>query len=128
MGRRARILVSEQGLEEGRSGDVGSGRWPTGPTPGADGPRPLDRVRGRRVMPKKRRRGHYCWVCRRVLPNERFSGRGHRDHVCKPCRTELRRARRAERERAVGSPGKGDVNDGSGGNHRELKEPAEGLG
>jgi uncharacterized membrane protein YukC len=34
---------------------------------------------------RKRRRGHFCWSCRGVLPNERFSGRGHARHVCKQC-------------------------------------------
>jgi hypothetical protein len=29
--------------------------------------------------------GHYCRICRRERPNERFSGRGHRIHVCKRC-------------------------------------------
>ena len=29
--------------------------------------------------------GDYCWVCRRQRANERFSGKGHRDHVCKEC-------------------------------------------
>jgi hypothetical protein len=29
--------------------------------------------------------GHYCRLCGRVRANERFSGRGHRDHVCKDC-------------------------------------------
>jgi len=29
--------------------------------------------------------GHYCRICGRVRPNEAFSGRGHRDHVCKKC-------------------------------------------
>jgi hypothetical protein len=27
--------------------------------------------------------GHYCRLCGRVRANERFGGRGHRDHVCK---------------------------------------------
>ena len=38
-------------------------------------------------MAKKRRqrRGHYCWSCQRVLPNERFSGSGYRQHLCKAC-------------------------------------------
>ncbi len=30
-------------------------------------------------------RGHFCWSCQRTLPNERFSGRGHRQHLCKKC-------------------------------------------
>jgi len=29
--------------------------------------------------------GHYCRVCGRVRANERFSGKGHRSHVCKDC-------------------------------------------
>ena len=33
----------------------------------------------------KKRRGHYCRFCGRRRPNEAFSGRGHRDHICKQC-------------------------------------------
>jgi len=29
--------------------------------------------------------GHYCHICHRVRANEKFSGRGHRNHVCKDC-------------------------------------------
>lgn len=29
--------------------------------------------------------GHYCHICGRSRPNEQFSGRGHRNHVCKKC-------------------------------------------
>jgi len=29
--------------------------------------------------------GHWCWICGRVLPNERFSGKGHSRHICKEC-------------------------------------------
>ena len=41
-------------------------------------------------MGKKRKRrkklpGHFCWCCGRRRANERFSGRGHRQHVCKDC-------------------------------------------
>lgn len=28
---------------------------------------------------------HFCWMCGRSRANERFSGRGHRDHVCREC-------------------------------------------
>jgi hypothetical protein len=39
-------------------------------------------------MGKRRRyRGHFCWCCSRVKPNEQFSGRGHAHHVCKRCST-----------------------------------------
>ena len=34
---------------------------------------------------KKKRHGHFCWICKRYRPNERFSGRGHRTHVCRSC-------------------------------------------
>ena len=30
--------------------------------------------------------GHYCSICRRERPNEQFSGKGHRIHVCKRCK------------------------------------------
>ncbi len=33
----------------------------------------------------KGRRGHFCHVCRAVLANEAFSGKGHARHVCKVC-------------------------------------------
>ena len=33
----------------------------------------------------RKRRGHFCWCCGRVRANERFSGRGHANHVCKDC-------------------------------------------
>jgi hypothetical protein len=29
--------------------------------------------------------GQYCRICDRSRPNEQFSGRGHRIHVCKQC-------------------------------------------
>ena len=38
--------------------------------------------------------GHYCRICGRSRPNEKFSGRGHRIHVCKECH----RLPREERE------------------------------
>ncbi len=34
---------------------------------------------------KKRYRGHYCKICRRILPNEKFSGKGHSKKICKKC-------------------------------------------
>lgn len=33
----------------------------------------------------KRFRGHYCRICGRICPNERFSGRGHATHLCREC-------------------------------------------
>jgi hypothetical protein len=34
---------------------------------------------------KKRYRGHYCWCCGRIRPNEQFSGKGHARYLCKAC-------------------------------------------
>src|SRR5437667_12700450 len=39
--------------------------------------------------------GHYCRICGRVRANERFSGRGHRHHICLDCQ----RMPREERQR-----------------------------
>ncbi len=38
--------------------------------------------------------GHYCWMCGRHRANERFSGKGHKQHLCKDC-AKLPRAERA---------------------------------
>ena len=29
--------------------------------------------------------GHYCNICGRSRPNEKFTGKGHRNHICKDC-------------------------------------------
>jgi hypothetical protein len=34
---------------------------------------------------KKKRSGHYCRICGKTRPNEKFSGKGHRNHICKDC-------------------------------------------
>ncbi len=34
---------------------------------------------------RKKYRGHFCKVCCCVLPNEKFSGKGHKKHICKAC-------------------------------------------
>lgn len=60
----------------------------------------------------KKRRGHYCRVCERVRPNERFTGRGHRDHICNECKTARRHLRRAETVEVEGSPDKHADSDG----------------
>jgi len=31
------------------------------------------------------RMGHYCRICGRERPNEQFSGKGHKVHMCKRC-------------------------------------------
>lgn len=35
---------------------------------------------------RKKRRGHYCYECGQVRANEKFSGKGHRQHICKDCK------------------------------------------
>ena len=39
--------------------------------------------------------GHYCRICGRERPNEQFSGKGHRIHVCKRCNAKPRSERQA---------------------------------
>ena len=29
--------------------------------------------------------GHYCRICGRSRPNEKFTRKGHRNHICKDC-------------------------------------------
>lgn len=29
--------------------------------------------------------GHYCRICGRNRANEKFSGKGHKNHICKDC-------------------------------------------
>lgn len=48
---------------------------------------------------KKKKQGHFCWMCRRHRANEKFSGKGHRQHVCKDCNRDLQQKKR-ERKRA----------------------------
>ena len=44
--------------------------------------------------------GHYCRICYRQRANERFSGKGHRDHVCKECERLPRATRKHIEEMA----------------------------
>ena len=39
--------------------------------------------------------GHCCRICGRERPNEQFSGKGHKIHVCKRCWAKPRTERRA---------------------------------
>lgn len=29
--------------------------------------------------------GHFCRICGSTKPNEKFSGKGHKNHICKAC-------------------------------------------
>lgn len=37
-------------------------------------------------MGKKKKHGHFCIGCGMDKPNEKFSGKGHRQHICKACK------------------------------------------
>ena len=43
--------------------------------------------------------GHYCRICGGERPNEQFSGKGHRIHVCKHCQKLPKSQRRAIEDR-----------------------------
>ena len=43
--------------------------------------------------------GHYCRICGRERPNEQFSGKGHRIHVCKHCQRLPKTQRQAIEDR-----------------------------
>ena len=40
---------------------------------------------------------HYCKICGRSRPNEKFSGKGHAQHICKEC-AKLPQSKRNEME------------------------------
>lgn len=46
--------------------------------------------------------GHYCRICGRTRPNEKFSGKGHRNHICKDC--SRRKAKKSRNEEYAFSP------------------------
>ena len=35
---------------------------------------------------KKKQQGHYCRICGNYKANEKFSGKGHAQHICKSCK------------------------------------------
>lgn len=39
-------------------------------------------------MTELKRHGHYCKICGEYKANEKFSGRGHRTHICKACASQ----------------------------------------
>ena len=49
----------------------------------------------------RKKRGHFCWCCRRMRPNEGFSGGNHPRHLCRECAhlpAEEREYRQGERD------------------------------
>ncbi len=39
--------------------------------------------------------GHWCRICGSTKPNEKFSGKGHRNHICKDCTKKPKEERSA---------------------------------
>lgn len=39
---------------------------------------------------KKKQQGHYCRVCGECKANEKFSGKGHAQYICKTCMSAMR--------------------------------------
>lgn len=39
---------------------------------------------------KKKQQGHYCRICGECKANEKFSGKGHAQHICKTCMSSMR--------------------------------------
>lgn len=50
-------------------------------------------------MGNKTTQGHFCKICQTYKANEKFSGKGHHQHICKTCNQELQLKKR-ERKRA----------------------------
>lgn len=42
---------------------------------------------------KKKQQGHYCRICGERKFNEKFSGKGHAQHICKTCMSAMRRGK-----------------------------------
>jgi hypothetical protein len=47
----------------------------------------------------KRKGGHYCIGCGQYRANERFSGKGHRQHLCKDCKKNGRNGKHGIKEK-----------------------------
>ncbi len=73
---------------------------------------------------KKRYRGHYCHLCGQIKPNEQFSGRGHRDHICKACKKMPKAERQKIEDRDFVDSVLGQKNI-SAGNIQSLERIAE---
>lgn len=45
---------------------------------------------------KKKQQGHYCRICGNYKANEKFSGKGHAQHICKSCMSAIRNGKNPE--------------------------------
>ncbi|MCF6286351.1 MAG: hypothetical protein L3K26_14340 [Candidatus Hydrogenedentes bacterium] len=68
--------------------------------------------------------GHYCRICGRSRPNEKFSGKGHRNHVCKKCQQRPKAEREAieQQDEIFGYLKQSNISDR---NMKRLQELAE---
>jgi hypothetical protein len=73
---------------------------------------------------KKQYRGHYCYLCGELKPNERFSGRGRRNHICNACK-KIPKAERQKIEDLRFVDSILDQKNISAGNIQSLKRIAE---
>jgi hypothetical protein len=46
---------------------------------------------------KKKQQGHYCRICGRFRANEKFGGKGHRNHICKDCNKDIQAQKRGKK-------------------------------
>lgn len=60
---------------------------------------------------RRRLPGHFCRICKRRRPNEAFSGKGHKTHLCKRCmqRPEAERLRIEQEDELDGYFGQSNV-------------------
>ena len=52
-------------------------------------------------MKKRKQQGHYCRICGRRRPNEKFSGKGHATHICKDCAKKQRSSQKMNEEQEM---------------------------
>ncbi|MEG1660789.1 MAG: hypothetical protein RR304_09540 [Bacteroides sp.] len=45
---------------------------------------------------KKKQQGHYCRICGENKANEKFSGKGHTQHICKTCMSAMKSGKKIE--------------------------------
>ncbi len=63
-------------------------------------------------MAKKKQQGHYCKVCGEYKSNESFTGKGHKNHICKKC-SKLSKEDKEKTMASNNCPTNGDVEEDS---------------
>ena len=62
-------------------------------------------------MAKKKRQGHYCRICGEYKANEKFSGKGHAQHICKTCMSHKKKGNEFPAEEEASELVEYDVDD-----------------